>query len=63
MKEDAYFFFFLVYAAVSKNERAMPRHWIGKYLKNPAHDPALLQSHSAFHSVRGAEWFPKVLPS
>ena len=63
VNEDADIYFFLAYAAVSKNEIAMTRHWIGKYLKNPAHDPALLQSHSAFHSVRGAEWFPKVLPS
>ena len=63
INENADVYFFLAYAAVSKNEMAMTRHWIGKYLKTPAHDLTLLQSHSAFHPVRNAEWFPKALPS
>ena len=61
INENADVYFFLAYAAVSKNEMAMTRHWIGKYLKTPAHDLTLLQSHSAFHPVRNAEWFPKAL--
>ncbi|SPL69697.1 hypothetical protein [Acinetobacter stercoris] len=59
--ENVDIYFFLAYASMSKNETALTRHWLNKYMKHPEHDLDLVRQHSAFNSVRKEEWFVKLI--
>lgn len=55
--ENGDIYFFLAYAAASKDEFAMTRHWLSKYIKTAEYDVALLQEHPAFKQARQHPWF------
>lgn len=50
-------YFFLAYASAVKNELALTRHWLSKYVKTEQCNLALLQEHPAFKQVRQNTWF------
>ncbi len=50
-------YFFLAYSAISKEEKALARHWLNKYSKTQAFDVVLLSEHHAFHSLHDQDWF------
>jgi hypothetical protein len=55
--EDAEIYLYLAYAAASKQEPAMTRHWLQKYSKTSGFDLAQLQAHAAFKSYHQETWF------
>lgn len=54
-------YFTLAYASMVKNEIALTRHWLKKYLDTAEFDLELLQQHHAFHKVRALEWFEQLM--
>ncbi len=54
-------YFFLAYASAAKQEPALTRHWLTKYVSCLEHDLELLQLHPAFGKVRKEEWFSTLL--
>lgn len=54
-------YFFLAYASAVKQEQALTRHWLKKYVSCLEHDLELLQLHPAFSEVRKEEWFSTLL--
>ncbi|MBJ8419061.1 hypothetical protein [Acinetobacter courvalinii] len=54
-------YFFLAYASASKQELALTRHWLTKYVSCLDHDLELLQLHPAFNQARQEEWFSTLL--
>lgn len=54
-------YFLLAYASISKNDVALTRHWLNKYLKTAEFDLELLQEHPAFNSVRKIDWFVQII--
>ncbi len=50
-------YFFLAYASASKEEFAMTRHWLKKYVACVDHDLQLLHAHPAFNQARQEDWF------
>ena len=61
--DDGDIYFFLAYAAASKNEPAMTRHWLTKYAKTNAFDLNLMQTHPAFDAYRAEAWMDKIVKS
>lgn len=59
--ENGDIYFFLAYASASKEEFAMTRHWLSKYVKSAEVDVALLQEHSAFKHARQQPWFNELI--
>ncbi len=56
-------YFYLAYAAISKNEKALMRHWLSKYVKSSQFDHELMSQHAAFAPVRDEDWFQALLQS
>jgi len=54
-------YFFLAYASAAKQEQAMTRHWLQKYVSCFEYDLGLLQVHPAFKSVRMEDWFKALI--
>lgn len=54
-------YFFLAYAAISKAELSMTRHWLTKYGKTAAFDASLLQEHPAFQALHTETWFIQLM--
>ncbi|MFV5192585.1 hypothetical protein ACMXYY_10605 [Acinetobacter courvalinii] len=54
-------YFFLAYASAVKQEQALTRHWLKKYVSCLEHDLELLQLHPAFVEVRKEDWFSALL--
>lgn len=54
-------YFFLAYATISKEEKALTRHWLSKYAKTQAFDPSLLTDHHAFKALHHEAWFNELL--
>tara|TARA_Y100000816_G_scaffold282532_1_gene258345 strand:- start:404 stop:949 length:546 start_codon:yes stop_codon:yes gene_type:complete len=54
-------YFFLAYASAAKQEQAMTRHWLQKYVSCFEYDLELLQVHPAFKSVRMEDWFKALI--
>lgn len=54
-------YFFLAYASVVKQEYALTRHWLKKYVSCLDHDLELLQAHPAFDQIRQEAWFKTLL--
>lgn len=50
-------YFFLAYASAAKQEQALTRHWLTKYLSCLDHDLELLHAHPAFTHARQQDWF------
>ena len=55
--ESLEIYFFLAYASAAKQEQALTRHWLTKYLSCLDHDLALLHAHPAFTQARQQDWF------
>ena len=55
--ESLEIYFFLAYASAAKQEQALTRHWLTKYLSCFDHDLALLHAHPAFTQARQQDWF------
>ena len=55
--ENLEIYFFLAYASAVKQEQALTRHWLTKYLSCLDHDLALLHAHPAFTQARQQDWF------
>lgn len=58
--EHADIYFFLAYAAASKKEPALTRHWLNKYVKTNGFDVELIQKHSAFTEFQTLGWFQQL---
>ncbi|MFT4021717.1 MAG: hypothetical protein QM666_09400 [Acinetobacter sp.] len=58
--ENGDVYFFLAYASAVKNELALTRHWLNKYVKSPTFDHQLLLQHSAFAALGAYDWFIKL---
>lgn len=50
-------YFFLAYASAVKQESALTRHWLSKYMACPDYDLDLLVHHSAFQTFHSVQWF------
>lgn len=61
--EHGEIYFFLAYAAASRNEPAMTRHWLTKYSKHQDFDIVLMQRHPAFNAYREQDWFSQLMKS
>ncbi|MCX5468201.1 hypothetical protein [Acinetobacter nematophilus] len=61
--EHADIYFMLAYACVSKQDFALTRHWLNKYIKTADFDLALLRQHHAFKPVRNEAWFSQMIQS
>ena len=61
--EHADIYFFLAYASASKDETAMTRHWLNKYIKTASFDLVRLQQHAAFEQYRDLDWFKALIKS
>lgn len=59
--ENGDIYFMLAYASVSKNDLALTRHWLNKYVKTTEFDLALLQEHSSFRIIRKETWFTQLV--
>ncbi|MFC2997128.1 hypothetical protein ACFODO_18105 [Acinetobacter sichuanensis] len=59
--ENGDIYFMLAYASISKNDLALTRHWLKKYLKTAEFDLELLQEHPAFNAVRKTDWFTDII--
>ncbi|WP_173912368.1 hypothetical protein [Acinetobacter sp. Marseille-Q1618] len=55
--EHSEIYFFLAYASAVKDELALTRHWLSKYIKTLECDVGLLQEHPAFTQARQQTWF------
>ena len=55
--ESLEIYLFLAYASAAKQEQALTRHWLTKYLSCLDHDLALLHAHPAFTQARQQDWF------
>ncbi len=53
-------YFFLAYSTISKEEKALTRHWLTKYSKTQAFDVLLLSEHHAFQSLHQQDWFQEL---
>ena len=56
-------YFFLAYAAASKKEPSLTRHWLKKYSATQAFDLELLRQHPAFKAFHQDMWFSQMLQS
>lgn len=56
-------YFFLAYASASKQESALTRHWLTKFIQTPEFDLDLLQQHPAFKAMHKEPWFVKIIQS
>jgi hypothetical protein len=56
-------YFFLAYASAAKQEPALTRHWLKKYVSCLDHDLELLQAHPAFAIARQEDWFKLLIQS
>ena len=56
-------YFFLAYAAASKKEPSLTRHWLKKYSATQAFDLELLRQHPAFEAFHQDAWFSQMLQS
>ncbi len=54
-------YFFLAYASAAKQELALTRHWLKKYVSCLEHDLELLQQHPAFVFAHQEEWFKTLI--
>jgi len=54
-------YFFLAYASAAKQELALTRHWLTKYVSCLDHDLELLQLHPAFNAIRQDDWFKTLI--
>lgn len=54
-------YFFLAYASAVKQEQALTRHWLKKYLACLDHDLELIYTHPAFAHARQEHWFKPLL--
>lgn len=54
-------YFFLAYASAVKQELALTRHWLNKYVSCLEYDLELLQLHPAFNQLRKEEWFMSLI--
>ena len=59
--ENGDIYFMLAYASVSKNDFALTRHWLSKYVKSNEFDLELYQQHPAFNAVRNEAWFTQLI--
>lgn len=59
--ENGDIYFMLAYASVSKNDFALTRHWLSKYVKTNEFDLELYQQHPAFNAVRNEAWFTQLI--
>ncbi|WP_296280741.1 hypothetical protein [uncultured Acinetobacter sp.] len=59
--ENGDIYFMLAYASVSKNDFALTRHWLSKYVKTNEFDLELYQQHPAFNAVRKEAWFTQLI--
>ena len=58
---DGNILFFLAYAAASRKEPAMTRHWLAKYSKSVEFDLCLVKLHPAFDSYHEEIWFQQLI--
>ena len=61
--ESLEIYFFLAYAAASKKEPSLTRHWLKKYSATQAFDLELLRQHPAFKAFHQDVWFSQMLQS
>ena len=61
--ESLEIYFFLAYAAASKKEPSLTRHWLKKYSATQAFDLELLRQHPAFEAFHQDAWFSQMLQS
>ncbi|OTG67078.1 hypothetical protein [Acinetobacter silvestris] len=61
VNENGDIYFFLAYAAVVKQEYALTRHWLKKYINTTEFDLELLQQHSAFDALHKETWFSALI--
>ncbi|QER40599.1 hypothetical protein F2A31_13195 [Acinetobacter suaedae] len=54
-------YFFLAYASAVKQEQALTRHWLIKYVSCFNHDLELLHAHPAFDLIRKEDWFKALI--
>lgn len=54
-------YFFLAYASAVKQEHALTRYWLRKYLTCLDHDLELIYAHPAFAHARQEQWFKPLL--
>ncbi|MEG1030717.1 MAG: hypothetical protein RSE28_02585 [Acinetobacter sp.] len=59
--ENGDIYFMLAYASVSRQNFALTRHWLGKYVKSNEFDLELYQQHPAFSPVRHEAWFTQAI--
>lgn len=59
--ENGDIYFMLAYASVSKNDFALTRHWLSKYVKSNEFDLELYQQHPAFNAIRNEAWFTQLI--
>ena len=59
--ENADIYFMLAYASISKNDFALTRHWLNKYIKTAEFDLVLLRQHPAFKAIRKEVWFESLI--
>ena len=60
IQENGNIFFFLAYAAAVKQEPAMTKYWISKYINTAELDWELLNHHHAFVQVKQSDWFKQI---
>lgn len=61
--EHADIYFFLAYASAAREESALTRHWLTKYLSTTQCDLELLHAHPVFNSVRQEPWYKNLVKS
>lgn len=59
--KDSYVYFMLAYAHAVKDEVAMTRHWLNKYLASDQFDLQMVKQHSAFEKMKDLTWFQQLL--
>lgn len=58
--DDAEVYLYLALTALYRQQLAMTRHWLQKYLCHDNYDPAPLLALSAFNAVRHFTWFQQL---
>ncbi|AOA59389.1 hypothetical protein [Acinetobacter larvae] len=61
--QQAEIYFYLAYAAHVKQEPALCKHWLKKYVQCPKSSLQQLQQHPAFMPLHTAQWFKDLLKS
>lgn len=56
-------YFFLAYASAVKNETALTKHWLNKYIKTELCDYQLVMEHPAFVTIHQEAWFKHLIKS